>query len=115
MGKNQLLLRYFFFFLIIAVDFVAFYHFSHFFSQSDKVQIGASLNILENLREITIGQATFILPDNIQELEDILGEVGGCVPVGYSFIETLQDQGSKRKKKKKKKKMTSKFCSKKNM
>ena len=51
------------------------------------------MDILENLRTITVNDATFNLPDNLEELEEILGGVGTCVSVGYSMIETLQDQG----------------------
>ena len=35
-----------------------------------------------------LGGATFQLPENLEELEESLGGVGGCVSVGFSAITT---------------------------
>ena len=68
--------------------------FSNYFSQQgNNVLVGASLNSLEDLREITLGDLTFTLPNNIQELQESLGGEGACVQVGYSLISTNEDEG----------------------
>ena len=61
--------------------------------KGDNVQIGASSNLLEDLKEITLGDLTFTLPNNIQELQDSVGGEGACVEVGYSLISTENDRG----------------------
>ena len=72
---------------------------------------------MEDLTEITLGDLTFTLPDNIEELQESLGGEGACVRVGYSLISTVNDgknfiacfsliilvSNQKKKKKKKKK------------
>ena len=57
------------------------------------MQIGASLNSLEDLKEINLGQLSFSLPDNLDELQDSLGGEDACVQVGYSLISTEDDGG----------------------
>ena len=51
------------------------------------------MNSLEDLKEINLGQLSFSLPDNLDELQDSLGGEGACVQVGYSLISTTQDRG----------------------
>ena len=51
------------------------------------------MNSLEDLKEINLGQLSFSLPDNLDELQDILGGEGACVQVGYSLISTKVDKG----------------------
>ena len=58
------------------------------------MQIGASLNTLEDLSEITLGDLTFSLPANSEELQNSLGGEGACVQVGYSLISTEDDAGN---------------------
>ena len=54
--------------------------------QSEKISVGASLNIVENLKTITLGGLTFLLPDDLSELQEELGGEGKCVYTGYSLI-----------------------------
>ena len=51
------------------------------------------MNSLEDLKEINLGQLSFSLPDNLDELQDSLGGEGACVQVGYSLISTEVDKG----------------------
>ena len=51
------------------------------------------MNSLEDLKEIDLGQLSFSLPDNLDELQDSLGGEGACVQVGYSLISTEEDKG----------------------
>ena len=41
---------------------------------------------LENLQSQNIGVASFQLPDNLEELQQVLGGEGACVPIGFSVI-----------------------------
>ena len=50
------------------------------------------MNVLEDLRTISLGDLTFLLPENLQELQESLGGLGGCVRVGYSLV-GLEDTG----------------------
>ena len=90
------------------------FHFFLPFLQSDNVQVGASLNTLEDLQTIQLGKIlnyflkkifficsyfdvlgglTFTLPENLAELQESVGGVGTCVSVGYSLIDLQQDDG----------------------
>jgi len=57
-------------------------------SLSDSVQLGAQLNLLENLQQIYLGDLIITLPDDLSELQEELGGEGSCVQVGYSLITT---------------------------
>ena len=49
--------------------------------------MGSSVNVLEDLRIISLGSLTFLLPFDLEELQENLGGVGECVRVGYSFYD----------------------------
>ena len=86
------ILFYFINFLLQQKKLVHFISF-HLFGFINNVQIGAVLNSLEDLKEINLGQLSFSLPDNLDELQNSLGGEGACVQVGYSLISTTKDQG----------------------
>jgi len=50
--------------------------------------VGTSLNPLENLQFIQLGELTFSLPTDLTELQENLGGEGACVAAGYSLITT---------------------------
>ena len=41
-----------------------------------------------------LGDLSFSLPENLGELQDILGGIGGCVSVGYSLIDLQEAQSN---------------------
>ena len=46
-----------------------------------------------NLKEFNLGQLSFSLPDNLDELQASLGGEGACVQVGYLLISIEEDRG----------------------
>ena len=58
--------------------------------KTDRIQLGVSYDILENLDAISIGKSSFTLPR--EELQQLFGEPEKCVQVGYSSID-LEDSG----------------------
>ena len=54
--------------------------------------MGTSVNALEDLQTISIGDLTFILPYDLKELQESLGGVGECARVGYSLFD-LENTG----------------------
>eukprot|EP00009_Paramoeba_aestuarina_P000425 CAMPEP_0201514108 /NCGR_PEP_ID=MMETSP0161_2-20130828/6022_1 /ASSEMBLY_ACC=CAM_ASM_000251 /TAXON_ID=180227 /ORGANISM="Neoparamoeba aestuarina, Strain SoJaBio B1-5/56/2" /LENGTH=799 /DNA_ID=CAMNT_0047910563 /DNA_START=939 /DNA_END=3335 /DNA_ORIENTATION=+ len=54
------------------------------------VQVGAAFTVLEDVQTIVIGDVTFFLPSNLQELQDSLGGLGECVYVGYNLFNLPQ-------------------------
>ena len=90
----------FYFILFYFIKFISSYCFLFVLSltsshqkQTDRIQLGASFDKLENLKVITIGNSVFTLPKSISELQDSLGGRGACVQVGYSLID-LVDSGN---------------------
>ena len=54
------------------------------------------MTVLEDLSTISIGEVSFSLPNNIQELQSYLGGEGACVYVGYSMID-MDNEGTAEK------------------
>ena len=60
------------------------------FCQNENFQVSSVVDSLENLQSQNIGVASFQLPDNLEELQQVLGGEGACVPIGFSVI-ALED------------------------
>jgi len=56
---------------------------------SKNLKVGASVNTLEDLGSISIGDLAFFLPMNLVQLQESSGGVGHCVSVGYSLIDLV--------------------------